>query len=268
MNAHAKRWVTALIAGPLVVLLIIFGSSLLFTVFIALLIILSSIEYSRMSFGPAARSECVEGILLSLLIVAAAATEPGRYLAAAAAGAFVISILFFLLRNRSKVIDIAPLGKAVLGFIGLPLLIVHLLMIRNLSGGVVWIFYLFFICVAGDVSAFYVGRSLGKRKLMPAVSPGKTWAGAVGSVCGSLVVALIYKYLFIPDLGLGHTIILSCCANVLGQLGDLSESMIKRSSGAKDSGSIFPGHGGVLDRLDVFLFSAPLVYYYRVLLIG
>ncbi len=266
MNAHAKRWITALIAGPLVILLVIFGSSRLFSAFMALLIVLAAVEYSRMCFGVKARSECGEGIVLSLLIAAAAASEPGRYLPAAIAGAFILAIIFFLLRHRRNVMDISPLGKAVLGFIGLPLLIAHLLMIRNLQAGVIWIFFLFFVGVAGDVAAFYAGRMLGKRKLMPAVSPGKTREGAAGSILGSLIIGLIYKTVLMPDLPFGHAVALSLFINILGQLGDLSESMIKRSSGAKDSGAFFPGHGGVLDRLDVFLFSAPLVYYYRIFL--
>lgn len=268
MNAHAKRWLTALSVGPLVAALIIFGSNVLFAFFVALLIVLAVLEYSRMCFGVHARSEAVEGIVLGLAIAAAAYSEPGMLLVGTLTAACIASIVFFLFRNRHGDIDLAPLGKSLLGFVAIPLLISHIMMIRNLDDGIAWIFLIFFVAVAGDVAAFYIGRTFGKRKLMPTVSPGKTKEGAAASVVGSVAVACIYGHFFLPSVAIGHIILMSAPANVLGQLGDLSESLIKRSAGAKDSGRLFPGHGGVLDRLDAFLFSAPFVYYYKVFIIG
>ena len=102
---------------------------------------------------------------------------------------------------------------------------------------------------------------------MPHVSPGKTWEGAIGSVLGSLIACSVYKLLVMPHVSIGHAIAMGFAANILGQLGDLSESAVKRSAGAKDSGVLFPGHGGILDRLDVFLFSAPFIYYYNTVIL-
>ncbi len=268
MNAHVKRWVTALVAGPLVILLVLFGSGFHFALLVALLAVVSSLEFSWMCFGRQARSELTEGIALSLLIVSAAASGDFTWLAAAVTAAFVISFLFFLFRIGTPEIDLSLLGKAVLGFIGLPLLIAHLILVRNLPDGIIWIFLVFLTGVVGDVSAFYVGRKFGKRKLMPNVSPAKTREGAVASIAGSLIFGLVYRYFLLPEVSIGHMVVISAVANILCQLGDLSESAIKRSAGAKDSGFIFPGHGGVLDRLDAFLFSAPFVYYYKILVIG
>jgi phosphatidate cytidylyltransferase len=267
MNAHAKRWVTALTVGPLVIVLVLFGSEFYFAIFMALLIVGAMIEYALMSFGQSARFELGAGIITGLLVIVPAVAGANLYFAAAISGAFILSFLFFLFHRRSGDVDIAYLGKAVLGFIGVPVLLSHLIMIRNLSGGIFWLFFIFTVAVAGDVSAFYVGRTFGRRKLMPHVSPGKTWEGAIGSVLGSLIACSVYKLLVMPHVSIGHAIAMGFAANILGQLGDLSESAVKRSAGAKDSGVLFPGHGGILDRLDVFLFSAPFIYYYNTVIL-
>ena len=269
MNTLAKRWVTALVAGPLVILLIIYGSNLFFAVFIGLLVVLAVIEYGRMCL--LTQTDIAVGILSGLIIAAGAYS--GKLLAGSVSAATVLAILFFLFRNCQNREDGSPdisiLGKMILGFIAIPLLIVHLLMIRMMMpDGMKWILLLFVIAVSGDVSAFYIGRSFGKKKLMPKVSPAKTWEGAIASVVGSILAALCFQSYFMPYLQIHQLVILSGSANILAQLGDLSESLIKRSAGVKDSGFLFPGHGGVLDRLDAFLLSAPFLYYYKVLVIG
>ena len=266
MNTLAKRWITALIAVPLIILLILFGSTLMFSVFIGLMVILSVMEYVRMCFGGRAHVELIEGILLSMVILIAASTGKFPLLAASVSGAVIISFISYLfqLHSLKDQPDISVIGKKVLGFIAIPLLMSHLMMIRALPDGIVWILLLFLIAAVGDIAAFFVGSTYGKRKLMPTVSPGKSWEGAIASIVGSLVSASVYKYFLMPDIAMTHIVALSLIANILAQMGDLSESLIKRSAGAKDSGSIFPGHGGVLDRLDAFLFSAPFMFYYKI----
>ncbi len=125
------------------------------------------------------------------------------------------------------------------------------------------------IAWVGDSAAYFAGRFLGKRKLYPAVSPKKTIAGSVGGIAGALVAAAGVTYgLIQPDVGSlpflkwYDVIVLGVVGAVLGQVGDLVESLIKRSAGVKDSGSILPGHGGLLDRIDAVLFIAPFVYLY------
>lgn len=112
----------------------------------------------------------------------------------------------------------------------------------------------------GDSSAFYIGRALGRHKLAPLISPGKSWEGASASVAGSVVFGLIYLHYFLPAASPLSVAILSVGGNVAGQIGDLAESAIKRGAGLKDSGSLLPGHGGILDRLDSSLFSLPVVF--------
>jgi phosphatidate cytidylyltransferase len=126
-------------------------------------------------------------------------------------------------------------------------------------------FLILFTLVAvyfGDTTAFYVGRAWGRKKLAPTISPGKTVEGGWGALGGSILGALLSKYLFLPQLSPVHALILGGAIGVLGQLGDLWESLLKRSAQVKDSGTLIPGHGGLLDRIDSVLFSAPLVYYY------
>ncbi len=116
-----------------------------------------------------------------------------------------------------------------------------------------------------DIGAYFIGRSLGRRKLMPSVSPGKTVAGAVGGLVTTVAVAALYvNFVLRPyaSLGmtLGSTILFGAAMSVAAQVGDLAESMLKRQAGVKDSSALIPGHGGVLDRLDALLFTLPLAF--------
>lgn len=117
-----------------------------------------------------------------------------------------------------------------------------------------------------DTGGFFAGRYLGKdgKKLHPRVSPKKTQIGFVGSLVGATVGVLIAKFWYLQDVPLPELIALGLVAGALGQLGDLAESMIKRSAGIKDSGNLIPGHGGLLDRIDALLIVSPVVYLYAV----
>jgi phosphatidate cytidylyltransferase len=112
---------------------------------------------------------------------------------------------------------------------------------------------------AGDTAAFYVGRKLGKHRLAPIVSPKKSWEGAAASVAGSIVFGVLYLGHFLPGLAIWEVITMAAVGNIAGQFGDLAESAVKRGAGVKDSGSLLPGHGGVLDRLDSNLFALPVI---------
>jgi phosphatidate cytidylyltransferase len=125
-----------------------------------------------------------------------------------------------------------------------------------------WLMYALLVNWAGDIGAYYIGRSFGKRKLAPRVSPQKTWEGAAGSLAASALIAGAYLVRFIPAVSLAPAIGLTLAANAAGQLGDLAESAMKRGAGVKDSGAILPGHGGFLDRVDSTLFALPVIYAY------
>ncbi len=116
----------------------------------------------------------------------------------------------------------------------------------------------------GDSAAYFAGRSIGKHKLVPHLSPNKTWEGTIASFIGSLIVAIVFvRFTTVP---LPHLLGMAAVGNVAGQMGDLLESAYKRSAGIKDSGSLLPGHGGVLDRIDALILAIPVVWYYWVLI--
>ena len=142
------------------------------------------------------------------------------------------------------------------------LLLAHFILMRRMESGRFWILFTLVAVYFGDTLAFYVGRAFGKRKLAPQISPGKTVEGGLGAVAGSVAGAVISKFMFLPELPLIHALILGAATGGIGQLGDLWESLLKRSARVKDSGTLIPGHGGLLDRIDSVLFAAPLVYYY------
>jgi phosphatidate cytidylyltransferase len=123
-----------------------------------------------------------------------------------------------------------------------------------------WLMYALLLNWAGDSGAYYVGRTFGKHKLAPRVSPKKSWEGSVASVVTSALIGGAYLVRFIPDTSVPAAIGLTVVANIAGQLGDLAESAIKRGASVKDSSGILPGHGGFLDRVDSTLFTLPVIY--------
>jgi phosphatidate cytidylyltransferase len=137
----------------------------------------------------------------------------------------------------------------------------HLVLLRTLPNGVSWLLVLTAIIVCSDTAAYYVGRKLGRTKLYPALSPGKTRAGAVGGIVGGIIGGLLVSVLVFEHSNLALIGLLSLLLSIIGIIGDLVESLIKRVSGVKDSGQILPGHGGLLDRCDSILLTAPVLYY-------
>jgi len=128
-----------------------------------------------------------------------------------------------------------------------------------------WLMYALLLNWAGDIGAYYIGKRFGRHKLAPQVSPNKSWEGSIASVITSMLIAGAYLRYFIPSAPISHVAGLTALANIAGQLGDLAESAMKRGADLKDSGSILPGHGGFLDRVDSTLFALPVVYAYLLL---
>jgi len=160
---------------------------------------------------------------------------------------------------------IASSGATILGVLYVVLLGSHLVAVRTgfshpLSADLLSFFFL--ILMGSDIGAYYVGRAFGKHKLAPTISPGKTWEGLAGGVGAALMLAAVAHYWFFRELPLKFALPLAAVMVLLGILGDLTESALKRGAGAKDAAKILPGHGGILDRLDSLLFNAPLLYYF------
>lgn len=125
-----------------------------------------------------------------------------------------------------------------------------------------WLLYALVLNWIGDIGAYYVGRTFGRHKLAPVVSPGKSWEGAAASIVASLIFGLVFLHWAIPGVSPVAALVLTAVANAAGQFGDLCESALKRGAGVKDSSNLLPGHGGWLDRVDSTLFTLPVVYLY------
>lgn len=128
------------------------------------------------------------------------------------------------------------------------------------SRGPYWLLFALSLNWIGDIAAMYIGRSIGRHKLSPQISPGKSWEGAVASLLASTAYAALYIPRLLPDVAIPEGLAIAAMGNVAGQIGDLAESAFKRGAGVKDSGTLLPGHGGWLDRVDSSLFAMPVVY--------
>jgi len=283
-----KRVLTAVALIP-VVLLIVFNAPLwLFALVVAAIALMALHEYLNLARGYQIKPVAARCYILSALLMYAIYMVPrpfqvdplGQIL-------WLIMLLFPLLfgvpivfRSDQKM-ALAEAAVSAFGVLYIAGALGLLISLRADPGKNILVFYVLLTVWAGDIAAYYVGRSIGKHKLAPIVSPNKSWEGAIASVLASIGVGLIIFHFhgeivrhFRGDyVFLQHTrwlwvqvAILSAFTNIAAQFGDLFESAIKRGAGAKDSGTLLPGHGGMLDRIDALLFAIPFVWYYANLL--
>ncbi|MCD6154100.1 MAG: phosphatidate cytidylyltransferase [Syntrophobacterales bacterium] len=264
---HIKRWITGIAVAPVLFAVIYFSTEFIFAVIITLLILGGVVEYNNMVFNKGDHWEKCEGIVIGILIPLAAYFGDIQLMFATVTFAVIVVFLLFLFRLKNHLFDISSITKVVFGLFYIPVMLSYFVLTRHFENGIQWIFFVIILTFSGDISAFYVGKSLGKRKLMPLVSAGKTVEGTLGLIVGSIAGCIIFKLIFFRELPLLHSALLGFMGGVLGQLGDLCESVIKRTFMIKDSGFLLPGHGGVLDRLDSFIFIIPFVYYYHLFVI-
>jgi len=267
MTSHLQRWLTGILVAPLLIAVIYFGSREIFFILILLLTVGGVAEYNSLSFGKDVLLEKIEGYASALILPSVVFIGGLDHLISVVTLLFIAAFILFLGSVKSLSVDMARLNRVVLGILYIPLMMSHLILLRDHPKGVLWIFFMIILAFSGDITAFYVGRKFGKRKLMAYVSAGKTAEGTIGSVFGSVAGCVIFSNAFMPDVPVIHAVLMGFFGNIIGELGDLCESVLKRSAGVKDSGFIFPGHGGVLDRLDCILFIAPFLYYYRLFII-
>lgn len=237
------------------------GSPLLFAGLLSVITILAMLEFYHMALPERVVESWLAAACGALFIFVPFVDD--RHLALPALiGIFLLFTLLFLFRIRNIADAAREVAYAILAFIYIPILLMHLIMLRQTPYGVQWLVVIMLIVMTNDSVAFYSGRALGKHRLYPLVSPKKSIEGAVGGAVGSIAGTLLAKYTFFPQLTLRDALLTAVFIGILGQTGDLFESLLKRSFGVKDSGTIFPGHGGVLDRLDSIIFAAPATYYY------
>ncbi len=174
---------------------------------------------------------------------------------------FLILLLVWEIWMGSTAEAPARLGLTLLGWVVVPFLLAYLLLIRDIPEGWAWLIFLVAVCKTGDSVAWWVGNTFGRRRMAPEVSPKKTWEGAAGSLVGSLVAGgVVASTAFAEPLPATVWVGAALLANLGGQLGDLSESLLKRGFRSKDSASLIPGLGGMFDMVDSFLLAGPLLY--------
>jgi phosphatidate cytidylyltransferase len=262
---HLKRWLTGLIALPLLVFFVYRGGWLL-CLLVAAGSLLGLYEYFRIVLEPQEKivsAPTLTAAATGLLLIWAAQLGSAEGMIAAVAANMLAGAVVVVARVAKHPAVLESVKKQFQGFLYIPLLLAFVILLRNSGDGMRWILLLLCIVFSGDTAALYVGTLIGRHKLAPAISPGKTVEGAVGGLAVGLLVGLLAKHLLLPALPWGTAVGFCLLVGVAGQVGDLFESALKRSSDVKDSGSILPGHGGVLDRIDALLFAAPVAYLCR-----
>ena len=257
-----QRLVTGVIIGAAWLLLLLYAPPLLFWAAICLLAAPALYEYSLMLLvneGEAALRPIF--ILLALLPVLAAATLNPALIGAATMAALAGFILVTIFRYADLAEPHGFLLRAAFALFYPALLLAHFPLLLALPLGREWLIIAALIAVAADSGAYYAGTNLGRHKLCPALSPGKTVEGLIGGVVAALLTTGLAVWLFFPAINLLQSLLFAFILAFTAVVGDLTESLLKRGAKVKDSGRLLPGHGGVLDRIDSLLLVAPLLYY-------
>jgi len=266
-NSLIKRWLTGIIIVPLLLAVILFGSEAMFAAVVILFILGGVWEYNNMVFGREPAKEKIEGLILAVIIPLFFLYGNDRYLVAVLTFSVLLAFMIFLWSIKESNFDFLSVAKVIFGMMYIPFLMSYFIAIRMLEKGIVWIVFVLVLAFVGDTVALYAGKYFGKHKLAPHISAGKTVEGLIGLVLGSTAACLAFGWYFLPEVPHIQIAILAFVGSIIGQLGDICESAIKRHYGLKDASSLLPGHGGILDRLDCLIFIAPYVYYYRIFVI-
>jgi len=255
-----KVW-TAIIIIPPVVLLIALGPPVVFTLMVVIATFFGLREFYNLALPHSKKIERLIGISLGIILSLIITYGDAKVVSPFVVLLLLILSLLFMATSKNLSSTISNIGITFFGIFYVGFLLSHVSLIRNMEDGKLWALFLMVTVWAGDIFALFSGSLFGKHKLYPKISPNKTYEGLAGAIVGSIIVALAFTLLFTPRFAKGPCILLAFGMGILGQIGDFTESMLKRSAQVKDSGSLIPGHGGMLDRLDSFLFSAPFLHY-------
>jgi phosphatidate cytidylyltransferase len=272
-----KRILTSVCGIPVLVAAIWFDNPLpWFTILVAVLGILSAVEFFRLVNISGTRPFTVYGIIVILLFIVFRDTDLLEKIQSVFNSIWIVLFLIICLllpllfsqvfkHNKEKTSFSGGLWT-ITGIIYIGWMLGHLVALRGFEDGRNWVFYALFVTFAYDTAAFFTGRSLGRHKMAPKISPGKTWEGTAGGTTGAVLLSLFFTLStpFILPINWWQAIILGLLVSFFGQGGDLLESRFKRYIGVKDAGKALPGHGGFLDRIDSVVFTSLVVYYYVV----
>lgn len=268
---HLKRWITGLSALPFLIYLIYMGGTP-FALSVAVVSVVALWEYFKIAFaapdpsdgtGPRLGVIHLIGILTAPAIIWTANKFSVDMVICILALNLILCALVSFTRFKTDQRVIETVVKTGQALIYIPLMLAFAVLVRNGSDGMRWLFFILAIVFAGDIGALYAGTYLGRHKLCPSVSPGKTIEGSLGGLLGNVAVGALIKLIFFPRLLWGESILFFMVLGIVGQIGDLYESEFKRAAGVKDSGVILPGHGGILDRIDALLFALPVAYFFK-----
>jgi len=246
-----KRILTALILIPVVAWAILGAPDIVFLAVLAATGLLAYLEFDQIVAASGILRAGVPGMAVGVVLLVA--PQPLAVIAVAA----MLGMALAMKANNLRA-SMAAAAAFLLGIVyvfGAWRCVAELRLINRH-----WAMFALLLTWTGDIAALYVGKAFGRHKLAPLVSPGKTWEGSAGSVAGAVLAGSIYAHYLIPSASLLLVLFLAAAGSIAGQLGDLCESALKRGAGVKDSGTMLPGHGGWLDRIDASLFSAPTVY--------
>jgi phosphatidate cytidylyltransferase len=262
LSSHFQRFITAAVLIPFLFAYILWGGPLLFAFLIWIGMLAGTYEYFSLTGPERIRGEMGLHGVLGTLALTGAYFHGLEGLFGALIFNFSVLVIYLVLTFKEDGRFFDRLGKQLFALCYLPLFLPFFILLRGGPEGIHWIFFVLAVNYAGDTGAYYTGRTFGRNKLAPAVSPKKTWEGSIGGLAANSLVAWIFQQTLFKTFSVGEMILLGLIVGILSQFGDLLESMIKRASGVKDSGNLFPGHGGFLDRVDSLLLPAPVVYFF------
>ena len=260
------RVITAAVGIPLVILAIWFGDPWpWFTLLIAMAALAGTYEFYRIANFGRQEPLLYLGLLYSLALVLSPHYGSPGVLPIVVTATILISLIYLLCRpSREKAFH--KWAWIIVGALYVGWMLSYWLSLRGLDDGRSWVYLAILTAFANDTGAFFVGRAIGKHKLAPTISEGKTREGAVGglicAILGAVVVAVVLNLISPFAFRYWQVILLGFLIGVFAQLGDLVESLLKRNAGVKESGNLLPGHGGVLDRFDSLIFVGAAVYYF------
>jgi phosphatidate cytidylyltransferase len=259
----ARRIATALVVLPALLALFFLGPPWLTVAVVAACLAVGLSEFAALVRARGIRPMKRVGFLLAAAFFLDV-VWPG-WLGAPFAPLGALLLLAFTLWRGADLESVTSAAATLLGAVYLGALggtIAALRIVPPIEQGAWRLVLLLVVQVFSDSSAFFVGHAIGRRRLAPGISPGKSVEGAIGGLVGGVLGALAVRAVGLPALPLLHAVGLGAAVALMGIVGDLDESLLKRWAGVKDSGRLFPGHGGMLDRLDSLLFGAPVLYYY------
>jgi len=259
---HLKRWLSGLVIAPGLILFVLFAPPVGFLIAMLALTFLGLREFYHLCLPAISRQERVVGFVLGLWIPLSLYLRDPRYFIAGLALVIFFLFIRLLFQRDEFALRLEKVSRHILAILYVPFFLGHYVLMHNTGGGPFWVLSTVVMVYFGDIAAFYVGRTWGRRKMAPTISPNKTMEGGLGAIIGSVAGALVCRFLFFPQQAIYHFLALGAGVGVVGQFGDLFESLLKRSAKVKDSGGLIPGHGGLLDRIDSVLFAGPFVFYY------